>query len=117
MVDRVFGVLLALGGIGHGLGAFKVYGKEPMVLLWALSGSFAIFLLAAINLLRTGRKGDRALAWVSAAGCVVWIGFALRVGQLIGNMFDFRPMVNVIVALVLAIFSVRSALQEAEKTS
>ena len=109
--------MLALGGIGHGLGAFKVYGKEPMALLWALSGSFAIFLLAAINLMRTGRKGDRALAWVSAAGCVVWIGFALRVGQLIGNMFDFRPMVNVIVALVLAIFSVRSNLQGAEKTS
>lgn len=111
VVDRVFGCLMVLGGIGHGLGSYKVYNKDPMTLLWALSASFAVFLLAAMNLLRSSGKGNRQLAWICAAGCAVWIGFALWFGVLIGNLFDFRPLVNAIIALVLLFFSVRTALQ------
>ncbi len=111
-LDRVFGWLLVLGGIGHGLGSYKAYSNQPMDLLWALSASFAIWLLAAVNLLRAGRKGDRALAWISFAGCVVWSGFAVWFGVLIGNVFDFRPMGNLIITLVLAVFSLRSALRQ-----
>jgi hypothetical protein len=109
-LDRVFGCLLFLGGIGHGLGSYKAYGKDPMALLWALSGSFAVFLLASINVLRVGRKGDRALASICFVGCIVWIGFALRFGQLIGNMLDFRVLVNLLVTLALVIFNVRTVL-------
>lgn len=110
-VDLAFGVLMFLGGIAHGLGSYKVYKGDAMTLLWALSASFAVFLLAGINLLRIRREDDRALAWICALGCAVWIGFALSFGTLIGNVFDFRPLVNMIVALVLGVFSVRTALR------
>lgn len=111
--DRAFGVLLALGGLGHALGSWRVYRAEPMSLLWALSASFAVFLLAAINILRASRHRDRALAWISFAGCLAWIGFVLWFGALIGNVFDFRPLVNFIVTAALAGFSLRSALPRA----
>jgi hypothetical protein len=110
-VDRGFGCLMVLGGIGHGLGSYKAYGKDPMTPLWALSASFAVFLLAAMNLLRAGRKAGRRLAWICATGCAVWIGFALWFGARIGNVFDLRPLVNAIIALVLCLFSVRTAVQ------
>jgi hypothetical protein len=110
-LDRAFGCLMILGGMGHGMGSYRAYSNEPMALLWALSASFAVFLLAAINLLRAGRTGDCTLAWISLAGCVGQIGFALWFGLLIGNVFDFRPMGNLIITLALAMFSLRSALE------
>ena len=33
-LDVAFGCLLALGGVGHGLGAFEAYSQQPMSLLW-----------------------------------------------------------------------------------
>jgi hypothetical protein len=82
-----------------------------MSLLWAWSASFALFLLGAINLLRAGRKGDRPLAWISFAGCLVWIVFVVWFGRLIGNFVDFRVLINLVVAIGLAVFSLRSALR------
>lgn len=111
-LDRVFGGLLFLGGIGHGLGSYRAYSKDPKTLLWALCASFAVFLLASINLLRTSRDGDRALSWISLAGCLVWIGFVIWFGRLIGNMLDFRPLVNLVITMVLAVLSLRSALKQ-----
>lgn len=111
IVDRVFGWLMVLGGIGHGLGSYQAYSKDPMTLLWALSASFAVFLLAAMNLLRAGGQMDPRLTWICAAGCVVQIGFAVGFGVLIGNVFDFRPLLNAVIASVLLLFSVRTALQ------
>ena len=110
-LDRLFGCLLVLGGIGHGFGSYNAYRNEPMALLWALSGSLAVFLVAAINLLRAGRRGDRALAWIAFAACLGWCGFALWFGVLIGNVFDFRPLINLVVTAVLALFSLRSAFE------
>jgi hypothetical protein len=110
-LDRVFGGLMFLGGVGHGLGSYRAYSNDPRTLFWALSASFAIFLLASVNLLRAGRNGDRALAWISVAGCAVWIGFVLWFGRLLGNMLDFRPLLNLVIALALAMFSLRSALK------
>jgi hypothetical protein len=112
ILDRLFCGLMFLGGIGHGIGSYQFYRSQPMNLLWALSASFATFLLAAINLLRTGRTGDRTLAWISFAGCFVQIGFAVSFGLLIGNVFDFRPLTTAIIALVLASFSLRSVTQK-----
>jgi hypothetical protein len=110
-LDRIFGCLLALGGIGHGFGTYAAYHGDPMALLWALSASFAVLLLAGVNLLRTSRPGDRALAWISLAGCLVWIAFVLCFGHLIHNFLDFRFLIHFVVTVVLALFSVRSALR------
>jgi len=109
-LDRVFGCLLILAGLGHGLGSYRAYSNQPMNLIWALSASFAIWLLAAVNLLRAGRRGDHALSWISFAGCLVWLGFAIWFGVLIRNIFDFRPLINVIITGALAVFSLRTAL-------
>jgi hypothetical protein len=107
-LDRIFGCLMILGGIGHAVGSFGAYANEPMTLLWALSASFAVFLLAGLNLLRTSRPGDRALAWLSLAGCLGWTAFVLRFGALIGNYLDFRSLINLVLTLGLAAFSLRS---------
>jgi len=112
IIDRIFGILLALGGVGHGFGSYQAYHHDPMALLWALSASFAGELLAAVNLLRTARPGDRALAWISLGGCLVWIGFVVCFGHLIGNYLDFRFLINFIVTAVLAVFSLRGALRK-----
>ncbi len=109
-IDRAFGWLLALGGVGHGIGSYKAYHEQPATLLWALAASFAVFLLAAVNIVRAGRTDDRTLAWISFAGCVVWIGFVAWFGVLIGDVLDFRPLVNLVITVVLAGFSLRSAL-------
>ncbi len=68
-----------------------------MALLWALLASLALFLLAAMNLCcGPGEKGTPGW-WISFAGCVVWVGFVLRFAKLIGKVFDFRPIVNLII--------------------
>lgn len=112
-VERLLTGLMLLGGIGHSLGSYRAYSQDPMTLLWALSFSFAVFLLAGVNLLRVDRPEDRGLAWLCLAGCLVQMGFALSFGRLIGNQLDFRPLVNCIVAVSLAIFSLRCALRPA----
>lgn len=111
--DRIFGWLLALGGVLHGAGSWAAYHTQPVQLLWALSASFAVLLLAAVNLVRAGRVGDHALAWISFAGCLVWIGFVVWFGVLIGNVLDFRPLIHLILSVGLAGFSIRSARQRA----
>lgn len=111
VLDHMFGCLLILGGIGHGLGSYMAYSSDHMVLLWAWSASLLVFLLAAVNLLRAGRNGDRSLGWISFVACVAWIAFALWFGRLIGNVFDPRPLGNMLITLVLAVFSLRSALR------
>lgn len=108
IVDRILGGIMFLAGIGHGFGSYMAYGKLPMELLWALSASFALFLLASLNLLRTWRIGDSALAWICLLGCLVQAGFAIWFGRLIGNMLDFRPFLNAIIAILLALLSVCS---------
>jgi uncharacterized membrane protein YjjB (DUF3815 family) len=106
-VDRIFGWLLLIGGLLHGMGSLQGYGKNHEMLLWALCASLAVLLLAAINLLRVGRPQDRALAWISFLGCIGWLVAAIAFGRLIGNIFDFRPLTHEIITIVLAIFSLR----------
>jgi hypothetical protein len=114
-VDRAFGWLLVLAGIGHGLGSYGAYSTQASVMLWALSASFAIFLLAAVNLLRVGRPGDRSLAWVSFGGCLIWIAFVIWFGLIIRNPLDFRALINFIITAVLAVFSLRSAVTRSDR--
>jgi hypothetical protein len=109
IVDRVFGWLLVLGGILHSVGAVAALKATPGALVWPLAGSVAAFLLAALNLMRVNRPGDRTLAWVSAAGSIAWFGVAMGFGASVGNFLDPRGLYHAIVAAVLAGFSIRTA--------
>ena len=102
--DRVFAWILVLGGLLHGVGSYLGYRKEPMTLLWALCATLLTLLLAAINLLRAGRRGDPALAWICFAGNLAWAVTAFTFSALIGNIFDVRGSIHGITALVLAGF-------------
>jgi hypothetical protein len=114
-VDRVFGWLLVAGGLLHALGSWDGYWSSPETLLWALAGSLAALLLAAVNLLRVGRPGDRRLAWVSFWGCIAWLAVALGFGKVIGIILDPRALIHAINAAVLAGMSLRTVVRAASQ--
>jgi hypothetical protein len=109
-VDRTFGWLLVIGSLLHAFGSYSAYNGRHEMLLWALSATLAGLLLAALNLLRIGRPGDRTLAWISFAGCLGWLAMVLAFGAVIHRMLDLRVVALTVIAVVLAIFSVRTAL-------
>jgi hypothetical protein len=113
VLDRILACLLILGGIGHAVGARSAFHNQPITLLWAESAAFTIFLVAAVNLLRSVRPADRALAWISFAGCLAWTGFALALGHLLGDFLYFPVIANVVVSLMLAAFSLGTAVRKA----
>ncbi len=110
IVDRIFAVILVLGGIGHGLGSYLGYRHEPVTLLWSLNASVLGFLVATLNLLRSTRTNDRPLAWIAFAGSLACAASAITFGILIGNLLDFRPLMHYATALALAAFSLKAAL-------
>ena len=93
------------------MGSYAAYKTDGMALLWAESATFAELLLAALNLLRVGRPNDRALAWVCVAGGVAQMGVVLAFGRLIGNVLDFRVLIQSVITLVLLGMSLRTALR------
>jgi hypothetical protein len=105
-IDRALSCLLILGGVGHTLGVLDFY-KDSQTLFWSLTASELIFVLAAINLLRTWRPGDRVLAAVTAGATAAYFLFTLRFGQIIGNLVDFRVILFGAVTLGLTAFSIR----------
>ncbi|MGO9318647.1 MAG: hypothetical protein ACLPXT_09225 [Terracidiphilus sp.] len=111
IIDRIFAGILILGGLLHGWGSFHLYRNEPMTMLWSICATLLTLLVAAVNLLRVERPGDRPLAWISFAGSLSWAMAAFAAGVLIGNVFDPRPMMHWVTALVLAGFSLRAALR------
>lgn len=108
-VDRTFGWLLIIGSLFHAVGSVTAYRSRPETLLWALSATLAGLFLAALNLLRVGRPGDKMLAWISFWGCLAWLAVVIAFGEVIGNMLDFRVVTFGALTVVLAIFSFRSA--------
>ncbi len=108
MIDRVFGWLLVVGGLLHAIGSWTVLKDKPGELVWALSGSLAALLLAALNLLRVNRPQDRSLAWVCFWGCLAWILVALGFGASIGNLLDPRAVIHASNAAILAGMSLRT---------
>jgi hypothetical protein len=108
--DRILSCLLILGGIGHTLGSLRAYKSDPMMLLWSLSASLFVFFFSGINLVRAGRPDDSALAWLCLAAGIGWTVASLRFGALIGNIFDFRPLIFVILTLGLCAMCVRTLL-------
>jgi hypothetical protein len=110
-LDRTLAVMLLLGAAGHTAGACRAYADQPMMLLWALCATLAVVLIAALNLLRAARPGDRLLAWVAAAGTASWLPVTLAFGTLIGNVLDPRVIVFEALSLALTGLSVRDALR------
>ena len=109
-IDRFFAVLLLIGAGGHTFGSFAGYSHRPMVLLWALCASVLAVLLAVLNLLRTYRPGDHALAWIVAAGNTSWLVITIVFGILIAKPFDPRVVGFFIIAAALVTFSLKGAL-------
>ena len=107
--DRTFGWLLAIGSLLHSIGSVSAYRGRPETLLWALSATLAGLFLAALNLLRVGRPGDRMLAWISFFGCLGWLAVVIAFGKIIGNLLDFHVATVGAITIVLTIFSFRSA--------
>jgi hypothetical protein len=109
-IDRGLSCLLILGGIGHTYGVLSFY-KDPHTLFWSLTATELIFLLAAINLLRTWRPGDRALALVTSCGSAAYLAFTLRFGQLVGDLTDPRVILFGVLTAGLTAFGLRQAMQ------
>ena len=108
-VDRGFGWLLVVGALLHAFGSWSGYRDEPETLVWALAGTVAALLLAALNLMRVGRPGDGVLAWVCVAGSIAWVAVALCFNAAIGSILDPRGLIHAVNAAVLAGFSIRTA--------
>jgi hypothetical protein len=107
-VDRGLAWLLVLGALGHLFGSWSGYRQQPETLVWALSGSLAAMLVAAINLLRVGRPHDRGLGTVCLAGSLAWTAVALGFGSAIGNVLDVRVLIHAATAALLAAMSLRT---------
>ena len=105
-IDRGLSVLLILAGFGHTFGVLHFY-KNPDTLFWSLTDSVLVFLLAAINLLRSARPFDRGLAVIATCGSIANLVIALEFGRLIGNMTDFRVLLFAILSLGLTCFGIR----------
>jgi len=107
-MDRVFGVLLLIGSALHSYGSISSYKLGTPELIWALSGSLAGGLTAAINLVRSGRSDDMPVAWISLVASSCWFLVAIGYGAAIGNVLDPRVLWHAICALALAGFSLRT---------
>ncbi|MBB6252810.1 hypothetical protein [Nitrospirillum iridis] len=110
-VDRVLAVLLILGAGGHTAGSFRAYGDQPIVLLWSLCASVLVILLGAVNLLRSGRPADRALAWLSAGGLVAWMASCVAFAAIAGTWLEPHAVFFFLLSAGLLAFSLRTALR------
>jgi hypothetical protein len=115
VLDRVLGCLLILAGIGHTFGSLQFYKNDQMTLLWSLSASLFVFLLATINLVRAARPADATLAWICLVANLCQIASTLRFGVLIGTFLDFRVVIFLAVALGLCAMSVRTLIRSEAK--
>ena len=111
VVDRILSVLLVLGAVGHTFGVMQYYRDQPDALFWSLCAGFLIVLVAVINLVRTARTGDRAIAWTAAGASLGYLVVTLGFGRLIGNMADPRVIGFTLISLGLFYFSVTGALK------
>ena len=111
-IDRALSILLILGGVGHTYGVLNFY-KDPQTLFWSLTASLLIFLLAAINLLRTWRPNDLALAVIAGCATGAYLVATFFFGRLIGNSADPRVILFGVLTLGLTLFSLRHAVAAA----
>lgn len=105
IVDRIFGVLLALGACGHTVGT--ILWTQPMsgIFIWSLGSSLAAALLATLNIVRAGRPDDKTFAVITLVGTACWALLALGFGMSIHNVLDPRPLGHVVISIILVFFS------------
>jgi hypothetical protein len=106
LIDRAFAVLLLLIALVQALSSLNAYGAEA--LLWALSASAFMALLAAVNWLRAARPADRALATIAFGFGLLQALFVVTYAFTIHRFFDGRVISSLIVTLALVWFSARS---------
>lgn len=111
IVDRLLSILLALGAAGHTFGVLDYYRAQPDALFWSLAATLLMLLLAAINLLRSWRPADAALAWIAAAGSAGYLVVTICFGRLIGTLADPRVIMFGLISLGLTAFGVSGALR------
>lgn len=112
IVDRIFGVLLALAAAGHTVGTILWTQRKSGIFIWSLGSSLAAFLLAALNIVRAGRPDDKTLAVIATLGTACWALVAFAFGLSIHNVLDPRPLGHVIISIVLLVFSIATLLQK-----
>jgi hypothetical protein len=106
LLDRSVVVLFVLSAAGHGFAGTLM--SDPLTeteTLWSFSGSIAAWAIAAFNWLRIDRPGDRALAFLSLAGALCWIGLMLWLMPIADMWNDPRPWVFIAECLALCAFS------------
>ena len=113
IVDRLLSGLLVLGALGHTFGVLEYYRSQPDALYWSLTAGVLMVLLATLNLLRSWRPGDRALAWIAASASAAYFVVTLGFGRLIGDFADPRVIGFGVISLGLVCFSVSTALRAA----
>jgi hypothetical protein len=117
IVDRSLAVLLiVVAGGGHTAGAIATYHDQPIALLSALGMSVLAILIGALNLLRTNRPNDRALAWLAVGATSAWFIISVIFGLLIGNLLDPRVIGFVFITAGLIYFGLTTALPPANPT-
>src|SRR3954454_527134 len=108
-IDRGLSCLLILSGIGHAYGVSSFY-RDPQTLFWSLTATILIFLIAAVNLLRTWRPGDRALAAISVGASTTYFIATLCFGRIIGDIADPRVILFGALTLGLGLFGLRDVM-------
>ncbi|MFL6722441.1 MAG: hypothetical protein ACJ8FT_11675 [Sphingomonas sp.] len=98
--------------MAHAFGVASFF-HDPQTLFWSETATILIFLIAAVNLLRTWRPGDRALAAVAAGASISYLIATFCLGRIIGDMADFRVILFGALTLGLALFSLRDAVSTA----
>ena len=105
IIDRIFGILLALASCGHTVGT--ILWTEPLsgIFIWSLGASLAGGLLVALNIVRAGRPNDKTLAVITGVGTACWALIAFGFGVSIHNVLDPRPLGHVVISIVLVVVS------------
>ncbi len=107
-LDQIFGALLILGSCGHTAGTIMWLPAMSGIWIWSLGSALAGLLLGALNLVRAARPYDKPVALIAVIGTALWALIAFAFGKSIGNIFDPRPLIHVIVSVVLVIFGIRT---------
>lgn len=108
--DRSFGVLLVLGAIGHTTGTLLWMPPMSPVFIWSLGSSIAAATLGVLNIVRAGRRDDRALAAITTVGTTAWLGVVVCFAISLRRVLDPRVLLHGVSSAALVMFSVRMLL-------
>jgi hypothetical protein len=107
-VDRIFGGLLILAGLGHTAGTILWTEFLSGIFVWSMGSALAAILLGVLNIVRAGRPQDKTLAAITVIGTFAWIFVTFGFSLSIHNLADPRPLGHEIISAVLLIFGIAS---------